>query len=70
MKIYNKEEAREKLIADIRADDSWDQYEDNQGMICIYTGLFQWEDGAFRERLEHPDNPEDWDDEEAFGKNE
>lgn len=49
MKIYTKKELREHLVQLI---DHEEFDHDNYWQLVIYTGVFEWEDGSYRDEPE------------------
>jgi hypothetical protein len=52
MKIYTEAELWQNITKNATLDET-----DNQGQIVIYTGIYMWEDGTFRDEEEGSPDP-------------
>lgn len=49
MRTFNVPEAQEVIIDMTNGIDPREMEVDNHGQLLIYTGLFRWEDGTYRD---------------------
>lgn len=49
MTTFSEQEAIENVIEDVKTNGVVGQETDNHGQIVIYTGIFLWNDGSYRD---------------------
>lgn len=52
MRTFTKAEVQDALIEEASGLDPIEMETDNEGQLIIYTGIFLWKDGSYRDESE------------------